>query len=316
MKKNVFLKLASALLVLCLASTCAIGTTFAKYTTADKASDTARVAKWGITVATSGSLFGTDYASNSAGTDADSIVASSTNVNSSNVWNIVAPGTKNEAGFQVKLSGTPEVAYNVTATNNDVAAEDIWLAEGTYGVMVKQTGLNAASNVVGLYTLSGSTYTKVAAGTSWSNGTDYYALHDITEVDAKYFPIQWAVAHSGSAPAIATTSDLNAIATAMINNLNTDGLDGLANEDIAAGYTLTWKWVFELDAATNAKDTVLGNLIAAASTPGQTNIVKMTATDTYTAVTVTSDMQAKVGDTVVANLQVAFGLKVTVNQVD
>ncbi|MBR2460656.1 MAG: hypothetical protein IKB34_05460 [Clostridia bacterium] len=315
MKKNVFLKLASALLVLCLASTCAIGTTFAKYTTADKASDTARVAKWGITVATSGSLFGTDYASNSAGTDADSIVASSTNVNSSNVWNIVAPGTKNEAGFQVKLSGTPEVAYNVTATNNDVAAEDIWLAEGTYGVMVEQTGLNAASNVVGLYTLSGSTYTKVAAG-AWAAGTTYYALHDITEVDAKYFPIQWAVVHSGSAPAIATTSDLNAIAQAMIDNLNTDALDGLANEDIAASYKLTWKWAFELDAATNAKDTILGNLIAAVSTPGQTNIVKMATATTYTAVTVTSDMEAKVGDDVVANLQIAFGLKVTVDQVD
>ena len=98
MKKNVFLKIAAAMLVLCLASTCAIGTTFAKYTTADSAADTARVAKWGITVAVSGTLFGTDYAA----TTNDSIAAATQqSVSSLDAANVVAPGTKNFTGFQV-----------------------------------------------------------------------------------------------------------------------------------------------------------------------------------------------------------------------
>mgnify|MGYP002508629535 CR=1 FL=1 len=49
------------LLVLVLMTSCFVGGTFAKYTTADSASDTARVAKWGITVSTSGTLFGKFY---------------------------------------------------------------------------------------------------------------------------------------------------------------------------------------------------------------------------------------------------------------
>ena len=56
MKKNRFIKLASGLLVLCLMTTCVIGATLAKYTTAGSGADTARVAKWGVTVSASGSL--------------------------------------------------------------------------------------------------------------------------------------------------------------------------------------------------------------------------------------------------------------------
>ena len=44
MKKNKFLRLASFMLIACLATCCAVGGTFAKYVTSDNASDSARVA--------------------------------------------------------------------------------------------------------------------------------------------------------------------------------------------------------------------------------------------------------------------------------
>ena len=303
MKKNVFLKLASALLVLCLASTCAIGTTFAKYTTADRASDTARVAKWGITVAASGTLFGTDYAA----TSADTIVKTSQNVSSSDSDKIVAPGTKNDVGFQVKITGDPEVAYEVTAGLNSVTIEDIFLAAGEWGVMVPVYGVNEATDISGYYTLTGTTYTLNGA-TAYSSTATYYALHDYVNVTAVYYPISWTVSKIGTAPAITTEKHL----------VNADGTDGIAakiahnlaalagNADDAAieyGYTLTWEWKFEVDAATNAKDTILGNLMAADAT----NKVVKKSGDTYTSALTDGDDY---------NLNIAFGLDVTVSQVD
>ena len=61
--KNKFLKIASLLVVVFLITTCVIGTTFAKYTTGASGSDSARIAKWGIEVSASGSLFGKNYGS-------------------------------------------------------------------------------------------------------------------------------------------------------------------------------------------------------------------------------------------------------------
>ena len=62
MKKNRMLRTASALLVLTLLTTSTIGGTFAKYVTSGRATDTARVAKWGVEIKTSGSLYSNAYA--------------------------------------------------------------------------------------------------------------------------------------------------------------------------------------------------------------------------------------------------------------
>ena len=128
MKKNKMMRLASVLLVLTLLSTSVISGTFAKYITSDEASDTARVAKWGVAVSVNGNLFGTDYNAVDAAEAQNSIVASSTSVSSSDDKNIVAPGTKNEKGMKIALTGTPEVAYTISATDNSVVAEEIFLA--------------------------------------------------------------------------------------------------------------------------------------------------------------------------------------------
>lgn len=100
MKKNMFLRVASVLLVLTLLSTCAISGTFAKYVTTGSSEDSARVAQWGIqiTATNADALFATEYGA-TVKSDVD----------------VVAPGTNGTfGGFTV--TGDPEVSCKVTYT--------------------------------------------------------------------------------------------------------------------------------------------------------------------------------------------------------
>lgn len=109
MKKNRMMRLASVLLVCVLLTTSVISGTFAKYVSDAEASDTARVAKWGVVVtATTDNIFDTKYAKNPAETytGAWSVDAGSDDV--------VAPGTTKVDLTDLTLSGTPEVAARVT----------------------------------------------------------------------------------------------------------------------------------------------------------------------------------------------------------
>ena len=112
------------------------------------------------------------------------------------------------------------MAYEITADNNSQTVEDIFLAEGDWGVMVAVTELNDASDITGYYTMTDKTYTK-ATGT-WTSGTTYYKLIDETTVtgstggDGKYYPIDWKVVKGGDAKEITDTKDLAKISTSMI----------------------------------------------------------------------------------------------------
>ena len=297
MKKNTMMRIASVLLVAVLLSTCTISGTFAKYVTTDSGSDTARVAKWGVTAEVSGNLFGKFYNSNAAETNKNSIVASSTNVASADASNVVAPGTKNDSGLTVKIAGTPEVAYTITATNNNVAASDIFLGAGTWGVMIKETGLNAASSVTGLYTLSAGTYS--AASGTWTSGTDYYKLIDTVTLSDAYYPINWTVAATGNATAISTTKNLTTIAASMLTGIAAGTHN--ANDDSAASYTLTWEWPFSVN---DGADTILGDLMTGTLANG-TVVKQDSGASTYKAPAAADYC-----------LNVAFGMAVTVEQVD
>lgn len=107
MKKNNMMRIASVLLVAVLLSTSAISATFAKYTTSADATDTARVAKWGVTVAVAGDAFDTEYDLKEA-VDGLTLAVESTE-------KVVAPGTSGEF-TGVTLSGIPEVAVKVIKT--------------------------------------------------------------------------------------------------------------------------------------------------------------------------------------------------------
>lgn len=117
-KKNVLMRSAGLLLVLVLVTSCFVGSTFAKYTVGGRGDDTARVAKFGVTITATGATFAKEYA-----TDTNNIVAAIANsVVSSDNDKLVAPGTKGNM-TSVTISGKPEVAVNVqyaaTLTLND-----------------------------------------------------------------------------------------------------------------------------------------------------------------------------------------------------
>ncbi len=120
MKKNKFLRLASALVIMTLLSTCAISGTFAKYTTNNSASDSARVAKFGVTLTiTDESNFKTAYKSTG-----DTIT-----VESFDTDKITAPGTSGNA-ITFAISGTPEVATKIDVIMT--VTSDIYVKAGEH----------------------------------------------------------------------------------------------------------------------------------------------------------------------------------------
>jgi hypothetical protein len=124
MKKNVMMRVASALLVAVLMTTCAISGTFAKYTSTTEGSDSARVAKWAFTVDgnTLANTFNFDLAE--TWTDYDG----SAEVDVAN--KLLAPGTAGSFG-KIKITGTPEVAVNVDI-NATVTVSNTWQVGGVF----------------------------------------------------------------------------------------------------------------------------------------------------------------------------------------
>ena len=111
MKKNKAMRLASALLVLTLLTTCAISGTFAKYTTSTTGTDKARVAYWGFDQAaeTTIDLFDGEYTNVKSSGEVDGFS------------NVVAPGTEKSTTFAFGYTNyktdkitAPEVAYTFT----------------------------------------------------------------------------------------------------------------------------------------------------------------------------------------------------------
>ncbi len=129
MKKNRMMRIASVLLVAVLLSTCAISGTFAKYTTSASATDSARVAKWGVTVtATGNDAFALKY--NDTADENGTKVVSTTNV--------VAPGTKGDLA-SIDITGTPEVMVDVAVTA-DLTLTGWTVTSGEYCPIVFKVG--------------------------------------------------------------------------------------------------------------------------------------------------------------------------------
>ena len=296
MKKNRMLKIASAMIMLCLITTCAIGTTFAKYTTADSAADTARVAKWGVEVSASGTMFGKAYRE-VAVLETDDTATVKT---SDTAQKVVAPGTSNPTGIQIKLIGKPEVDFKVTATHGEI--KDIFLNEGTYGTMVKAHGLNVASDMTNIYWFNGANYVKEDIFVV-EHVDEYYKLMDkVTVAAGKYYPIQWGatVWVNGTKyvqdPAFPTLDA--AVASLTGADLNKTYK---ANTDVSFVYELTWAWAFNVSAYADKCDTILGNIQA-----GDELVVKETGTPgTFAAVTAAD-----------YSLEVGCEISVTATQID
>ena len=121
--KNRTLRISLILAILTLVTSCFMGSTFAKYVTNNTGADTARVAKWGISIDVSGFKgFQTSYAKD----DSTFIKADETVVATENV---VAPGTTGTFG-SFAVAGTPEVAVRVTYEATVVVSD--WTVDGVY----------------------------------------------------------------------------------------------------------------------------------------------------------------------------------------
>ena len=123
MNRKLF-KLVAILLILVLLSSSVLSTTFAKYVTRTDVTDEARVAQWGVVIRTSvDSLFSKTYTS-TKGDDNIIVVRAEENV--------VAPGTSKSIHIDTDITGTPEVAFEVS-NQADVELGENWVGEdGTY----------------------------------------------------------------------------------------------------------------------------------------------------------------------------------------
>lgn len=151
MKKIKFSKVTAFILLAVIVTSCFAGGTFAKYVTEGEGSDTARVAKWGVTVDVTGNGFAQTYVKDdgqklpdndtysvrSTGSEEITFTWSLAGGGSSStiedVANLVAPGTSGEFGG-ISISGTPEVAVKVETTANVVFSGDweVYEDRGSY----------------------------------------------------------------------------------------------------------------------------------------------------------------------------------------
>ena len=246
MKKNVMMRIASILLVCVLATTCGISGTYAKYVTKAEANDTARVAKWGIMLAVTGDgVFAEEY-------DGE---GGKKTVISSNKDKLVAPGTENETGITFKITGTPEVAFKLTAGLGD-DAKDVVLKAGTY-----------------------TDYTK----------SPYI---DTFTIDKDYYPVVFTLKHTFGTGAQSIKGAADAAGVTCNTNGNVDTITGTLAEINAVlaklseamsqvnpnyvlddTFELTWAWAFvqtNKDLYDKA-DTLLGNLAAGTATENADN---------------------------------------------
>lgn len=245
MKKNKMMRIASVLLVAVLLTTSIISGTFAKYVTEGSANDSARVAKFGVEVTATGSLFDKTYkkvadGNTPGGTTTESTDNTVLTVESSD--KVVAPGTKSDAtGLKLAVTGTPEVDVKVKIDVSNV--KDVFLG--------KQNGLPDMTG----------------AGTTFDLTADYYPIKYTLKSNliTTSINVEGATITAGSA-----TGSLAQI-QAVLNAINgTDGVYVDAGSNLATtigDLTLTWEWAFSdtsstAGASVDKADTLLGDIAA------------------------------------------------------
>lgn len=188
MKKNKMMRIASVLLVAVILTTCAISGTFAKYVTSGNGSDSARVAKFGVTVNGTADTFKKTYAKD----DTSSTLAANTVVSTEDV---VAPGTSGSmAAFTI--TGTPEVAVRVEFEGT-LELGDKWAdSASAYYCPIEVT--------VGDTTFKGNDYDSVDLFENAVNAKiatyskDYEANTDLSSIGANAPAISWKWAFEGN----------------------------------------------------------------------------------------------------------------------
>ena len=341
MKNNKMMRAASGLMIAALLTTGMISGTFAKYITQDELNDSARVAKWGVNLGISGNLYGEAY----DGTNNTIVTNGSTaTVQSSSAGEkVVAPGTKNaNSGLHITLNGKPEVSTKVYGT---VKTQNIYLATGEYGVMVKTQNVTAEDFAAGkkYYTLDGTSYKETSALKPEQN-VEYFTLEAVVNLNATYYPVVYKGAGVTSGTTGADSLDAiganiakmlkgSDVAPVTANGVSTytvsidDVTATIPNTDLAASDSalkdinsanITWEWSFS---GNDGADTILGDLIASHAGTVSNVVLKDSgsAFNVYKPITVSAGTGLATVDgstTPVASTKTSFDITLTVEQAD
>ena len=207
MKKNKMMRIASVLLVAVLMSTCAISGTFAKYVTSANSADSARVAKFGVTITANGNIFAADY--------------NGTVTADGGTPDLVAPGTSGNL-VSMSLSGTPEVSVKVTYTGT-VQLTGWTNSNGDFYCPVKVTV--EGTKLCGLDYASSTDFITAIQDNIASYSQTYAPNTDLSTKGADSLAISWEWAYED--------------ATDYINGTQNDTDDTFLGDEAAAGNAST-----------------------------------------------------------------------------
>lgn len=233
MKKNRTMRLAALLLVLTLITSCFVGGTFAKYTTTTNSNDHARVAYWGFDNETTmdlKDLFAATY-------DNGAVKAQTIDGEQADV---IAPGTTGTETFIFSYdenttfdlydeNGVKQTGVtNMTATGPEVAYQFTVSVEETCDSLIENN-----PNI--LWSLDGTEYTHDDTGSSWDKMVAAIKLLSGDATGSKRYEANTLPAAFGT-------------------------------EETASTHTITWKWIFDENAANangaannDVNDTAMGN---------------------------------------------------------
>lgn len=188
-KKINFLRAGAFTMVLALGTTCFMSGTLAKYVTSGQGTDSARVAKFGVTITANGETFAQTYKTH----DEDVVGTIANSVVSSDNADLVAPGTNGNM-TSMTLAGTPEVAVRV---NYELAIPDNkpmfsgWEVDGAYYCPIVITVEGTEIN--GLNYTSETAFQTAVADAIKGYSQDFPAGTDLSEeeVKGKSLAISW-----------------------------------------------------------------------------------------------------------------------------
>lgn len=209
MMKNKAMRIAAGAGVTTLLTMSVISGSFAKYITSGTGTDSARTAKFGVTVTANGTMFASEYAKddeNVVGTIVKSVVSSGGESD-----HVVAPGTKGEL-LNATITGKPEVAvkvsYEPTLTLNGWEYTDEGSASSEYFPIIFKVG-DKKYGITGMKDSTGAKITNVSANvealkTAVENAIrayskDYAANTDLSGIGADGFVnVSWEWAYNGN----------------------------------------------------------------------------------------------------------------------
>ena len=304
MKKNKALRAAGILFAAAALTTCITAGTLARFSTTDTAKDSARVAKFGLTMTAGGSLFGSGYSAddNKPVFITDETDTATLTVLGSGGANAVAPGTQSDTGLELSISGTAEVEAELTGK---ITTESVFLAKGRYGIMqkkldgsVNENNFASQNNKEQLYVRDDTGFKKAQR---FNDEAVYYVLACSYDIENDYYPVVYAMSGTTAFDDgdIQTDSakQLGAVIAGKFGftgeavqdtankgkytfDFSENGIALKANESAAEKLSLdeehiTWKWDYEkADGSTDNADSILGAVMS-----GSENLVAVKITD-------------------------------------